>query len=145
MLAAEDESAVAAPFVKNLIRERGYRLTIYQEMLDELRDPKQLVNDKGQIRAVIYEKILAVLKQAAVETGDWEDKHRITEDRGPDLSHLTNEQLFEEQKILREARERLEALRRPKEPGLIEAAPGSVLSGPAIESVGRDEDDQSIP
>jgi len=127
LLAAEDESAVAAPFVRNLIRDRAYRLTVYQEMLDELRDPKQLVNDKGQIRAAIYEKTLAVLKQAAIESGDWEDRHRIAVDRGPDLSHLTTEQLLEEQKILREAREKLEALHAPKpSAGLIDAAPGSV-------------------
>ncbi len=45
----------------------------------------------------------------------------------PDVSHLTSEQLFAEQRILHECRERLEAVHAGKpDPLMIEAAAGSV-------------------
>jgi hypothetical protein len=94
LLAAADESAVTAPFVKNLIRDRAYRLTVYQEMLDELRAPEQRVNEKGDVRAVVYGKVLEVLKQAAIEAGEWQEEGRTLPSATVDVSHLTPEQLF---------------------------------------------------
>ena len=110
---------------------------VTEEILREARGTKNHV-----IALQAIGRIERQLEFQARLSGELDDSARV--DRGPDLSHLTNEQLLEEQKILREARERLEALRRPKEPGLIEAAPGSVLSGPAIESGADYEGDQSI-
>lgn len=60
-------------------------------------------------RAVVTE-ILAGLKQAAIEVGDWGQKPSPAVSQGPDLSHLTPEQLFVEQRIWREARERVAAV-----------------------------------
>jgi hypothetical protein len=132
--AAEDESAVAAPFVKNLIRDRAYRLTVYQEMLDELRAPDQRVNEKGEVRAVVYGKVLEVLKQAAIEAGEWQEEGRVLPPATVDVSDLTPDQVLAEQRVLRRAREEIEAIRQGKEPvAMIEAAPGSV------EEVQRDE------
>ncbi len=122
-LAAQSEPI---PFVRASVADRQYRITLLAEMIEELRAVSARATEGGRIAVGVYREARECLKQVAIETGHWEDKHRIADDCGPDLSHLTNEQLLEEQKILREARERLEALRRPKEPGLIEAAPGTV-------------------
>ena len=61
-------------------------------------------------RAVVTE-ILVGLKQAAIEVGDWGKKPDPAVSQGPDLSYLTPEQLFAEQRILREAREAIEKVR----------------------------------
>ena len=83
--------------------------------------------------------------QGGSEVGDWEDKHRInTDDRGPDLSHLTDEQLAEEVRILRETKAKLDALHAGQPlPKFLDAAPGSVQSGPEIEADAEREGDQA--
>jgi hypothetical protein len=64
--------------------------------------------------------------------------------QGPDHSHLTDEQLAEEVRILRETKEKLDALHAGKPaPQVIEAAPGSVLSGTEIEVDAEGEGDQA--
>jgi len=74
--------------------------------------------------AAAISKLYEGLKQAAIETGDWEDKHRITEDRGPDYSHLSVEELREQTAILAEAKAKLDALgaSKPASAGLLAAA-----------------------
>src|SRR4051794_18981617 len=61
-------------------------------------------------RAVVSET-REYLKQAAIETGDWEDKqaNRIVQPT-EDLSDRTTEELFAEQAILNEAIENIEAM-----------------------------------
>jgi hypothetical protein len=61
-------------------------------------------------RAVVKE-ILADLKQAAIEVGDWGKKPDPAVCQVQDLSHLTPEQVLEEARILRETQERLDAVR----------------------------------
>ena len=59
--------------------------------------------------------------------GLWDEKQLHPVDPGPDLSHLTTEQLFEEQRILRETMERIEAVRRGQPvPRILEAGAGTV-------------------
>lgn len=85
-------------------------------------------------RAVVRE-IFKCLKQAAMEVGEWGEGHPITDDRGPDLSHLTDEQLEEEVRILRETQEKLDALHAGKPiPRMIEAALNSAITGSVEES-----------
>ena len=120
------ESDYDRRFVRAAICDRAWRVTQLQAMFDELRQPKARLNRDKTIRTQSYEAAAAMLKQAAQELGQWEEAYRgVPDDRGPDLSALTTEQLLEEQRILAEARQRLEAIRIPKEPGLIEAAPGA--------------------
>jgi hypothetical protein len=96
---------------------------------------KIVVVEEWSFDGAILSDLKDSLKQATIEVGDWEDKHRInTDDRGPAYSHLTDEQLAEEIRILRETQDKLDALHAGKPiPRLIEAAPGSVQSGPEIE------------
>ena len=62
----------------------------------------------------------------------------------PDLSHLTDEQLAEEVRILRETKAKLDALHAGQPlPKFLDAAPGSVQSGPEIEADAEREGDQA--
>ena len=147
-----------ALFISTRVRERQYRLTIYQETIDGLRaliDHRAaaykdispggasglLVRTARTIgrgknatsieeytfdRAVVTE-ICKCLKQVAMEVGDWGKARPIMEDRGPDYSHLTVEQLYEQRRILQEAKDKMDAVMNMPV-GLIEAATGAVES-----------------
>jgi hypothetical protein len=84
------------------------------------------------IREMQFDRALAAelrehLKQAAIEAGEWQQEGRVLPPATVDVSDLTDEQLFEEQRILREAREKLDANRAGKpQPQQIEAPAGSV-------------------
>ncbi|MFP5227557.1 MAG: hypothetical protein ACLGXA_07985 [Acidobacteriota bacterium] len=101
----------AAPFVRAKIADRAYRLTVLQEMLNELRAPEARVTRMGNVASAAYREARECLKQAAIEIGDWEEAHRIVAPAGEDLRHMTPEQLFAEQRVLLEARAKIEALR----------------------------------
>ena len=132
-------------FVRARVADRQYRITVLAEMLEELRAVSARVTEGGRLAAPVYREARERLKQIAIETGQWSEDDRITEDCGPDYSHLSVEELREQQAILAEAKAKLDALRQHKpSEGLIEAAPGSLLSGPAINSDGDYEGDQPI-
>ena len=81
-------------------------------------------------------------------SGEMDDSARVAAGlqvaQGPDYSHLTDEQLAEEIRILKETQDKLDALHAGKPiPRLIEAAPGSVLSGTEIEADAEGEGDQA--
>jgi len=63
----------------------------------------------------------------AMEVGDWGKASPITEDRGPDYSHLTVEQLYAQRRILQEAKDKMDSVMNMPV-GLIEAAAGAVES-----------------
>ena len=77
-------------------------------------------------RAVVTE-IFKCLKLVAMEVGDWGKASPITEDRGPDYSHLTVEQLYAQRRIPQEAKDKMDAVMNMPV-GLIEAAAGAVES-----------------
>lgn len=75
----------------------------------------------------LFAELRETLKQAAIEKGQWGEIDRTEEDRGPDYSHLSVEELRERQAIFAETRAKLDALDAARSnTGLIEAAPGSV-------------------
>ena len=87
-----------------------------------------------RIEKYTFDKAVAMevreyLKQAAIETGQWEEKqsHRLEKPEHADLRGMTAEELCIERDILlraqAEAKARIEALRATKQ---IEAAPGTV-------------------
>jgi hypothetical protein len=105
--------------------------------LKSLRDGKKVkIHESWEIDGVTIQKLYDGLKQAAIEAGEWQEEGRVLPPATVDVSDLTDEQLFEEQRILREARERLEANRAGKPiQKEIQAAPGSVVSGDVVDSV----------
>ena len=113
------------PFVRALVADRQYRLTVLQEFVTLLRG--QTTDSEGRIRPAVIREARECLKQAAIESGQWDEKQLHPVDPGPDLSHLTTEQLFEEQRILRETMERIEAVRSGwPVPRMLEAGAGTV-------------------
>jgi hypothetical protein len=100
---------------------------VTQEILRETRSTKNHV--------IALQAIGRIERQLELEgrlLGELDDSARVAlgiqVSSGPDLSHLTPEQLFEEQRILREARERIEALRAgTSAPLMLEAAVGTVV------------------
>jgi hypothetical protein len=97
-------------------------------MFDELREPKARLNRDKTIRTQSYEAAAAILKQAAQELGQWEEKqsHRLDKPEHADLKNYTVEELYEERRLLLEVQAKMEAFRKPRQPGFIEAAAGSV-------------------
>lgn len=167
---AEQLCKTPVPFIAQAVRQRHYRLTVIQDVVDRIR---QLIDERAaagvmqedvpgagtgllvrkqrnlkrgkkieiveewQFDGAVLSELRDSLVHAAKEVGDWEEKHRVNDDRSViDLTALTTEQLLEEQRILAEARQRLEALRTPREPGLIEAAPGSCAEVEVPDEVG---------
>jgi len=152
-VAEPERVAAVAAFVAQAVRDRQYRLTVVQDIIDRIRQvvdqraaggsgvetgllaQRQRRVGKETVIEYVYDSalvsgLLEALKFGAIEVGDWEDKHRITEDRGPDFSHLSVEELRQQQAILEEAKVKLDALRAPKPAQVfIEAAPGSVVAG----------------
>jgi hypothetical protein len=119
------------------VNNRQYRITLLAQMIDELRSPDARVRRDSGIVVAAYREARECLKQVAIEAGEWQEERPLSQPAFEDLSHLTSEQLFAEQRILRETNERLEAIRagRP-DPLMIEAAAGSV------EEVAGDEPDR---
>jgi hypothetical protein len=117
-----------APFVRAQVNNRQYRITVLAEMIDELRSPDARVRRDGGLIVAAYREARECLKQVAIEAGEWQEEGRVLPPATTiDYSDYTDEQLFEEQRILREARERLEANRAGRPPAkLLEAAPGTV-------------------
>ena len=104
-------------------------------MFDELREPKARLNRNKTIRTQSYEAAAAILKQAAQELGQWEEKqsHRAEEpEYYSQYANMTVEQLYTEQaRLLGESakeKAKTEAALRAGElaSGLIEAPTGSV-------------------
>lgn len=149
--------------VATAIRDRQYRITILQDVVDRIRmlvderaahgralpedqkapgvetgllvrkqknvrrGKKIVVIDEWAFDGVVLSELRDTLKHAAVEVGDWEEKHQVKQTEGPDVSHLTDEQLFAEQKVLREARAKIEAIHAGQpQPLMLDAAVGSV-------------------
>ena len=135
-LAKETAEEIQAGTLFERLRSVG-RVT--EEILREARGAKN--------HTIALQAIGRIERQLELEArllGELDDSARVA--TGPDFSHLSVEELQQEQAVLAEAKAKLDALRAPKaSTGLIEAAPGSVLSGPAIESAADYERDQSIP
>lgn len=168
-----------AAFVLQAVRERQYRLTVIQDIVDRLRmvideraaagrvlgdgaapgagtgllvrtlkslrDGKKIkIHEFWEIDGVTIQKLYDGLKQAAIEAGEWQEEARAQPQQGPDLSHLTPAQLFEEQRILREAMEGIERVRAGDlAPVMLEAAAGSVRD--ATEETADSADSAGIP
>ena len=148
----------ATVFVANAIRERQYRLTLLQDLVDRLgliikeraeaykdsgpggssgllvmqkktlgTGPREVVIDELVIDGVVISQIRELAKQAAIECGDWEEKHRIDarRDEHPDIKNMTAEQMYAEREILMRAKAEIDALR-AQPAKQIEAAQGSV-------------------
>jgi hypothetical protein len=146
-----------AAFVLQAVRERQYRLSVIQDLVDRLRmvideraaagrkdhqgvpgagtgllvrtlkslreGKKIKIHEFWELDGVTIQKLYDGLKQAAIEAGEWQEEARSQPLQGPDLSHLTPEQLFAEQRILREAMEQIEAVRSGERPPvMLEAA-----------------------
>jgi hypothetical protein len=109
------------------VNSRQYRVTVLAEMIDELRAPEARVRRDGGPNVAAYREARECLKQVAIETGEWQEEGPRTPPATVDVSHLTDEQLFAEQRILRECRERLEAIHAGKpDPLMLEAGAGTV-------------------
>jgi hypothetical protein len=117
-----------ALFVRARVNDRQYRITLLAEMIDELRAPEARVRRDGGPNVAAYREARECLKQVAIETGEWQEEGRVLPPATTiDYSDYTDEQLINEQVIMREARERLEANRAGRPPAkLLEAAPGTV-------------------
>ena len=89
---------------------------------------KTIIVREYAIDGAVLSELRQYTRQAAIEAGEWQEEARAHQPPpGPDLSGLTSEQLFEEQRILREAMQQIEAVRTGKpQPVLIEAAMGTV-------------------
>jgi hypothetical protein len=152
----------AAAFVAQAVRERQYRLTVIQDIVDRLRmvideraaagramgegaapgaatgllvrtlkslreGKRSVIKEFWEIDGVTIQKLYDGLKQAAIEAGEWQEEGRVLPPATVDVSHLTPEQVLAEQRVLRRAKEEIEAIRTQKEPAtLIEASAGSV-------------------
>jgi hypothetical protein len=128
-LAKETAEEIQAGTLFERLRSVG-RVT--EEILREARGAKN--------HTIALQAIGRIERQLELEArllGELDDSARVAigiqVSSVPDLSHLTTEQLFEEQQILRETLEKIEAVRRKHEPGLIEAAPRSVHPSPEID------------
>jgi phage terminase small subunit len=165
-----DEAKVAAmvprpvplqPWMAVALRERQYRLTVIQDIVDRLRmvideraaagredesaapgagtgmmvrrrrnlivNKKRVIVEEYAVDGVVVTALLAALKQGAIEAGEWDEEHRAPTAETVDVSHLTVEQLYAEQRILRETREKLDRVHRGLPPvEQIEAAVGTV-------------------
>jgi hypothetical protein len=86
-------------------------LTVLQEFVTLLR--VQTMDSDGRVRPVIREA-RECLKQAAIEAGERQEVGRVLPPATVDVSHLTPDQLFAEQRVLREAREKIEQIRAGK-------------------------------
>jgi hypothetical protein len=108
-----DERAAAAR--ANEAAAPGANTGLLARRQKNLRDGKKthIVEEWTYDSAVIGD-LAMMLKQAAIEAGEWQEEGRVLPPATVDVSDLTDEQLIEEQKILREARERLEANRAGK-------------------------------
>jgi hypothetical protein len=105
----------AVRFVRQAIEDRQFRLTVLQEMLNELRAKTH--SDDGRPIVNVYREIRECLKQAAIESGDWDEKQlRGTnrDDEHADLRDKTVEQLYQEQAILLRAKAEIDAMRAGK-------------------------------
>ena len=94
------ESDYDRRFVRAAICDRAWRVTQLQAMFDELREPKARLNRDKTIRTQSYEAAAAILKQAAQELGQWEEKqsHRTEEpEYYSQYANMTVEQLYAEQ------------------------------------------------
>ena len=111
----------------------------------QLRDGKKIkIHEFWEIDGVTIQKLYDGLKQAAIEAGEWQEEARAQPQQGPDLSHLTPAQLFEEQRILREAMEGIERVRAGDlAPVMLEASAGSVRD--ATEETADSADSAGIP
>lgn len=145
----------ASVFVANAIRERQYRLTVLQELVDKLRlvikERAEMYKDCGGggstgllvlrkrnvgkvvveelvIDAVVISELKDLLKQGAIETGEWQEGPQIqrVEDidkKYPEYKNMSVAQLEAEHALLVETRDKLKAIRMQ---GQIEAPAGSV-------------------
>jgi hypothetical protein len=126
VLAQETAEEVQAGTLFERLRSVG-RVT--QEILREARGTKNHI--------VALQAIGRIERQLELEArllGELDDATKVaigiqtTPAGPPDVSDLTPEQLFAEQRILRECRERLEAIHAGKpDPLMIEAGPGTVI------------------
>lgn len=109
-------------FIRQAIADRHFRLTVLQEFVDILR--VSVIDDEGRPKTHIMRETRECLKQAAIEVGDWDEKHshRVQTVETEDLSHLTPDQLFAEKAILDEALDRIDKIRQGARPLEIEGA-----------------------
>ena len=129
------ESDYDRRFVRAAICDRAWRVTQLQTMFDELREPKARLNRDKTTRTQSYEVAAAILKQAAQELGQWEEKQsqRVERPEYSEYANMTVEELYAEQarligeKAKEKARAEAEALR-SGQPAyvLIDAPAGSV-------------------
>ena len=127
------ESDYDRRFVRAAICDRAWRVTQLQAMFDELRAPKARLNRDKTTRTQSYEVAAAILRQAAQELGQWEEKqsHHVERPEYSKYDNMTVEELYSEQARLlgEKAKEKAktEALRSGQPAcGLIEAPAGSV-------------------
>ena len=129
------ESDYDRRFVRAAICDRAWRVTQLQTMFDELREPKARLNRDKTTRTQSYEVAAAILRQAAQELGQWEEKQsqRVERPEYSEYANMTVEELYAEQarligeKAKEKARAEAEALR-SGQPAyvLIDAPAGSV-------------------
>ena len=139
-LAKETAEEIQAGTLFERLRSVG-RVT--EEILREVRGAKN--------HTIALQAIGRIERQLELEArllGELDDSARVAigiqVSSVPDLSHLTDEQLAEEVRILLETKAKLDALHAGQPlPKFLDAAPGSVQSGPEIEADAEREGDQA--
>jgi hypothetical protein len=110
---SELHAQTAEVFVRGNIANRNYRLAVLNEIVSRLmeRFRQQAVPNTGEVR-----ETRECLKQAAIESGQWEEKQQITlQAADNDFSKLSEEQIQSALAKMQEARAMLNAL-----PGIAE-------------------------
>ncbi len=123
---SELQTQTTEVFIAGRIAERSYRLAVLNEIVIRLMDRfrSMPLPNTGEVR-----EIRECMKQASIETGQWEEKQQLTIQTDNDYSRLSEDQIQAALDKMKEARAMLNAL-----PGEAESLDSvEVTSRPEVE------------